>query len=146
MRRRSGGRPLLSLCCVVGSIVVFAAFGLWTSGDPAVSEAEAVDEVDDLGSLAPDDDEDGAEPGSRAAHRIHQAHWIAEICLPATDDARACTAYAGSEAWPWDSEDPLADLAATYADPSRCDRWMVGGDARGFCEALAGHYQAADRS
>jgi hypothetical protein len=142
MRRRPGGRSLLSACCVGVAIVGFAAFGLWSSGDPAVPEPGVVDEVDELASLTSDEEED--EPGSRAAHRIDQARWIAEVCLPATDDARACTTYAGSEAWPWESEDPLADLAATYEDPRRCDRWMVGGDARDFCEALAGHYQAGD--
>jgi hypothetical protein len=143
MRRRPGERSLLSLCYVVGSIAAFAAFALWSSGDPAVPGTEAVDEVEDLASLPSDEEE--VEPGSRTAHRLDQARWIAEICLPATDDARACTAYAGSEAWPWESEDPLADLAETYDDPSRCDRWMVGADARDFCEALAGHYQAGDR-
>jgi hypothetical protein len=89
---------------------------------------------------APDDLESRELVGDRSEHRRLQVDWISEVCVPATDDERFCTRFAWSEAWPWDSDDPLSELEQVYSERRYCSQWPAQGDAHRFCEALVAHY------
>jgi hypothetical protein len=75
-------------------------------------------------------------------HAELRATWVAEVCVPATGDPHGCSTHARSEAWPWTSDDPLGELAATYATPGYCDGLFLSDEGRSFCESLAAHYRS----
>lgn len=74
-------------------------------------------------------------------HRELQRQWIDEVCVPATGDTAFCERMAGSEAWPWHSDDPLASLEARYRDPTSCAGQAMSDGGVAACEALGDHYR-----